>query len=374
MSIVDQITEPYAAGPETDALFVEAMKEVTRWHMERSPFYSRWAASQGFSPESLRTVADCARIPFVLADLFKKRSDHRDLLSVPASEASIVMTSSGTTGQKSQIRFDGRSLAAAQRMLDRIAAHQGWIAPEEPTDYLLYSYEPESKPGLGTAYTDNYLCGYAPARHVTHALRHLGEGRHGFDQPSCEAALQRAAADGVPLRIFGFPAFLHATLAERWARAEKPLRLSPRSLVFLGGGWKGHADREIPKKELYALITAQLGIPDGRIRDGFGSVEHCVPYVECSHHEFHAPTWSRVLVRDTATLEPVGEGTAGFLSFLSPYITSQPAHSIVMGDLATWHRGASCPCGTPTDYFRVLGRAGTQRSRSCAIAAAELLK
>ena len=153
-----------------------------------------------------------------------------------------------------------------------------------------------------------------------------------------------------------------------------PLKLHPESLVFLGGGWKGNADKQISKEELYSLIEEMLGIPNNRLRDGFGSVEHCVPYIECSNHEFHVPVWSRVFIRDVETLKALNYGEKGFLHFISPYITSMPAHSVIMGDMASLHEAKSCGCGSPTPYFRIHGRAGISKNKSCALAASELLK
>ena len=117
-----------------------------------------------------------------------------------------------------------------------------------------------------------------------------------------------------------------------------------------------------------------LGIPNHRLRDGFGSVEHCIPYIECREHRFHVPIYSKVLIRDLKTLENVGYGNPGFLQFISPYITSAPANAVTMGDLAILNMGDTCGCGLKTDWFEVLGRAGISKNKSCAIAAAELLK
>ena len=259
-------------------------------------------------------------------------------------------------------------------MVDAIFESYGWVTPSQKTNYLLYSYGTEADSKLGTAYTDHYLCKYAPARGVFHALRRTGDGEHEFDAFGCIETLRRYEREGLPVRIFGYPAFLSFTLERMRKLRMPPLKLSRRSLVFLGGGWKGHADRAIPKKELYAQIAARLGIPDARIRVGFGSVEHPIPYVECSSHQFHVPVWSQVFIRDVATLEPVGFGKPGFLHMVSPYITSMPAHSVLMGDSATLFPGDACPCGVETPYFVVHGRAGTSRNRSCAVAAAELLK
>jgi hypothetical protein len=153
-----------------------------------------------------------------------------------------------------------------------------------------------------------------------------------------------------------------------------PMKLNPDSLVFLAGGWKGHAKQEVTKTVLYKLITEMLGIPDERIRSSFGSVEHSIPYIECAHHNLHIPVWSKVFIRDFKTLEVVGYGKPGFLQFVSPYITSVPAQGVMMGDMARLWPASSCPCGLKNDFFEILGRAGTSANKSCAAAAAELMK
>jgi hypothetical protein len=45
-----------------------------------------------------------------------------------------------------------------------------------------------------------------------------------------------------------------------------------------------------------------------------------------------------------------------------------------MGDMATLHEAHTCSCGLNTPYFRILGRAGISKNKSCAVAASELLK
>lgn len=364
-----ELTDPFAHGRQNDALYVQAMRESAAWHRERSAFYGKHCAASGFDPAAVKTVADCARIPFVLANFFKTH----EVLSIPKKDVFAHFTSSGTTGQKSQVFFDRWSIKSGQRMLDGIFERNGWSTPSSRTNYLLYSYQTEPDSKLGTAYTDNYLCKFAPAKDVFVALRRTGTGGHDFDVFGCIAALQRYEKEGLPVRIFGFPAFLYFTLKRMRDLGLPPLRLSPRSLVFLGGGWKGNADQAIAKSELYAQVRAQLGIPDARLRDGFGSVEHPIPYVECPRHQFHVPVWSRVFIRDVRTLKTLGYAERGFLHFTSPYITSMPAHSVLMGDLASLHPGKDCGCGIAAPYFVVHGRAGTSRNKSCAIAAAELL-
>jgi phenylacetate-coenzyme A ligase PaaK-like adenylate-forming protein len=345
--------------------FVEAMKEVTAWHIEKNQFYRSLCQQERFDLDRIQTLADLSLIPSVMAHFFKEYEE----LSVTREQVALHLTSSGTTGQKSQVFFDEWSIKAPQRMLDLIFKYYGWVTPDQLTNYILYTYETESDSKLGTAYTDNYLCQYAPVKNVEIALKMQGDGSHSFDFSGVLRALKLYEQEGLPVRLFGFPAFLNETV-ERMDKLGVHLKLHPDSLVFLGGGWKGKAKEAISKEALYQKVTKVLGIPNERLRDGFGSVEHCIPYVECAHHEFHQPVWSQVLIRDVQTLKPIESGV-GFLSFVSPYMTSMPAHAVTMGDLASVHH--NCPCGNPRPFFRLIGRAGTTQNKSCAIAAAEIL-
>jgi phenylacetate-coenzyme A ligase PaaK-like adenylate-forming protein len=362
------IPDPYAQG--NDAIFVDAMREIIEWHIDHSDFYKRAAEAQGFSIDTLKVDSPLSEIPWIPAQFFKTH----ELLSVPREQIAMHLTSSGTSGQKSQMFFDQRSLSAGQKMVDVVFESSGWITPDSPTNYLLYTYETEPDSKLGTAYTDHFLCKYAPVNSAFHALRRTGAGSHEFDVFGCIETLRQYEKQGLPVRIFGFPAFFYFTLKRMRDLGVKPLALSGDSLVFLGGGWKGHADQAIEKHELYSMATALLGIPDHRIRDSFGAVEHGIPYAECVRHRFHVPAWSRVLIRDVATLEPVSYGKKGFLQFLTPYITSVTAHSVLMGDLASLHPAEECGCGIGSPFFVIHGRAGTSKNKSCAVAASELLR
>ncbi|MFD7907938.1 acyl-protein synthase [Kitasatospora sp. NPDC059747] len=362
------LAEPYRAGDDVDALFTAAMNEINAWHAERSPYFGKLWAAEGHTLES---IEELHRLPFVHANFFKLH----EVLSLPREETLLTLTSSGTTGQKSQMAFDDFTLRGGQRMVARVFDHYGWIKSEgdEPVNYLLSNYQPRPGLNLGTSFTDEYLCHFAPVRSVEYALKHTGSG-HEFDPFGCVRALIRFAEEGAPVRILGFPAFLSFTLDRMRELGLPPLRLNPESLVVFGGGWKGNADKQVAKPELYRRIHEQLGIPDERIRDGYGAVEHSVLHMECPNHRLHVPVWARQLVRDVRTLQPLPYGRSGYPQFISPYITSVPAQSVLMGDLVTQHAPEECGCGLPTPWFEVHGRAGISRNRSCAVAAAELLK
>lgn len=364
------LSPAYCADSLHNSLFVDAMRELTTWHMERSPWYARYLSCNGVKPENLRTLDDIIAMPAVHANFFKAH----EIRSIPLSEVTAHLTSSGTSGQKSQMFFDAFTLGGARAMVDRIMQERGFPSGQA-ANYLLNAYEPYEGFKVGTSNTNQFLMSYAPVAQQFWALRHIGQGRHEFDAFGAINALQEWARGETPVRIVGFPAFLFFTLERMQDMGVAPLRLPPGSWVVFGGGWKGHADQAISRDALAARIEAQLGIARANVIETFGSVEHSIPYVGCVHQRLHQPTWSRVVVRDVRTLQPVPDGTPGFLSFLSPYITSAPAHSVVMGDLAIRHPAGSCDCPAhATPWFEILGRAGVSTNRSCAAAAAELLQ
>jgi phenylacetate-coenzyme A ligase PaaK-like adenylate-forming protein len=362
------ITDPYCTDKASDQLFDAAMRELTLYHCDNSPGYERWLNINGLNRQQLAQLQDWSQLPAIFAHYFKQQ-----LVSSTTSMDAMEFTSSGTGGQKSRMRYDTRSLDAAQRMVDRIFDYYGWNTPQQPCNYLLLSYQPVVDTTLGTTHTDQFLCKYAPVNQVCYALRNNGHG-HEFDPFGVIHALQNFAKQQLPVRIFGFPAFLWFTLERMHAMGLPALQLHPESLLSLGGGWKTHINQAIDKITLYQRVGEQLGIPDNRCRDGYGAVEHPVPYIECSNHHFHLTSYGRVYIRHTETLSVQPYGAAGFLQLVSPYITSCPAHSVIMNDLAVLHPADSCGCGLATDWFEFLGRAGVSKSRSCALAASELIK
>jgi phenylacetate-coenzyme A ligase PaaK-like adenylate-forming protein len=362
--------EPYEESKETDQLFLQAMREIIAWHYDRCEFYKNLLDRKHFSPDLLKGMDDLEKIPFIHANFFKTHS----VRSVDEKDIEITLTSSGTMGQKSQMFFDHWSIASGRRIVDFVYDHFGWFNPDTETNYLVSNYEPEEGSTRGTTNTSKFLTKYAPARHINYVLRLTGDGTHEFDLFGCIEMLKKYEDEQIPVRLIGFPSFIYFIL-ERMKKLEVPdLKLNPESLVFFAGGWKGYADKQLSKPELYGRLRKQLGIPDKRCRDGFGSVEHSVPYVECENHHMHIPVWSRAFTRDVRTLEVLEYGKPGYLCFITPYITSVPAVSVMMGDLAVMHGAEECGCGIESPWFEIAGRAGISKNKSCAVSAAELLK
>lgn len=352
----------------SSSIFLSSMRDTVSHHMTHNEFFHKLMSDAGMSAEEIRSEEDLKRLPMIPANYFK----YYESLSVPMEDIVEHVTSSGTSGQKSQMFFDQDSWDFGQGMIRNLFRFNGFLSEQE-TNYLLFTYEPTDGSRLGTAKTDIGLLQYAPVSSVFYALRFNGKS-HDFDAYGTIETFQRYAEERKPVRIFGFPSFLYFTLRQMKEMHLSPVRLHPDSMTMFGGGWKGYADQQVSKKELYALITEMLGIPDENIRDGFGSTEHSVPYFECRRHHFHIPVYSRMFIRDVKTLEVLPYGEKGFANFITPHLLSVPAISVLMGDLAVLHPAEECGCGLKTPYMEILGRAGTSAAKSCAIAASELLR
>ena len=359
------VKNPYV---HDDNLFLKAIKQSLSWHISKNDYYRDWTLRNDFKPDDLQNASDLFKIPFLHANFYKTHV----IKTARDEDFVLTLTSSGTTGQKSQMFFDSWTMFASDKSADMEADALG-IITEEKTNFLLYSYEPAEGVNVGTLRTRQMMRRYASENELVYALKYTGTG-HEFDLFGCIDALLRFEKEGLPVRILGFPAFLYFTLEKMKDMGYPPLRLHPDSLVMMGGGWKGFVDKQLSPKEFRTYIEERLGLDNTRCRESYGAVEHGVAYMDCSNHHFHVPAYSRVLIRDVRTLDVLPYGKPGFLNVISPMNTGVPVVSLLLGDLAVLHEGDTCGCGITTPWFEILGRAGTTKNRSCAIAAAELLR
>ena len=185
-------------------------------------------------------------------------------------------------------------------------------------------------------------------------------------------ALERFSRSPFPTRIVGFPSYLWFGL-KRMEELGISLRLRPGSKILLAGGWKQHWQQQVDKSVLYSLVRRVLGVGEEDIHELFGAVEHPIYYNTCPRHHFHVPIYSRVLIRDPATLEPLPMGQVGLVNLISPLIRATPVTSVVTDDLGYLTPGDACGCGLTSPYLTLLGRVGLGDIKTCAAGAADLL-
>lgn len=355
------------AIPESDGLFLRAMREITAFHTKNNPEYAALVRAQGFTLKQLRHMQDIHRIPPIPTLFVKKHS----LFSLPEKKMIIKATTSGTSGRKSTVGIDVNTGLYALGMVLRSFSYYRLFSPI-PTNYIILGYQPSKHNQAGIAKTAFGFTLITPAAHREYALKSDGSS-YTVDIDGLVAALLRYEKQGLPVRLMGLPAYHHLLLTTLQQKGIR-LQLHPKSRLCLGGGWKQFYFEHADKNELYCLAQEVLGIPEENCIDFFGAVEHPVLYCDCKNHHFHVPAYSRVIIRHTTTLAPVPNGTPGILNLVSPLMRSMPLHSILTDDLAILHDGGTCGCGNPAPWFELLGRAGLQDIKTCAAGAAQFLQ
>jgi phenylacetate-coenzyme A ligase PaaK-like adenylate-forming protein len=283
-------------------------------------------------------------------------------------KAIIKGTTSGTGGKKTVVALDFNTGVSALNMVIRVMSYYGVISPI-PVNYIMLGYQPHKSNSAGAAKTAYGATLLAPALKRHYAIKYEN-GVYTPDTDGIADSLIRFSRSPFPVRIFGFPAYLKFLLDELSKRGVK-LSLPKNSGIYLAGGWKQFMGEQLSKSDLFEYARDLLGIPRERCYDFYGAVEHPILYTSCSCNRFHVPIYSRVLVRDAATLAPAPFGTPGLASLISPLVKSMPLVSIMTDDIIVMYE--HCDCGIPSPSFEILGRASADDLKTCAATAAELL-
>jgi Coenzyme F390 synthetase len=349
----------------TNTLFLNAVKENVKHHTESCPDYARLIENRGFSPDELKIVDDLYKIPPIPTAFLKNHT----LYSTSQKHLMFKSTTSGTSGKVSEMALDWPSSWNGLGMiLGTFFTNK--LFSLHPTNYVVLGYQPAKRNKIGavkTAYATTFA---APAIHREYALKDTGN-EYALNINGIKNALIQYEKSGLPVRFMGFPAYFMFLLKEL-ANSGIKLKLNPKSMILLAGGWKQFFAEQVDKPTLYSMSEDILGLGGNRIREFFGAVEHPIAYFDCPNHHFHVPIYSRVIVRDL-NLKPVEFGVPGLLNLITPMMTSMPFTSVMTDDLAVMHHGDECGCGIRSPYFDILGRVGLADIKTCAANAADLL-
>lgn len=349
----------------TDNLFVKAMADNCKYHYKNCSEYKKILDKFDFSPDSIKTQEDLARLPFIPTLYFKRNK----LLSMDEKRLPLKVTSSGTGGVRSFVGFNFKSLTRALKMVISVAKyHKLWSA--KPTRYVIFGYRPRHSNSLGASKSAFGFTFFAPAISRIYALE-WKDGEYKLDLENIKARLIKYSKKKLPVRTMGFPAYTYFLL-KQMKEEGLSVKLPKGSLICLGGGWKQFYAQKVEKQDFYNLAYEVLGVDDKHIIEFFGAVEHPILYTDCRCHHFHVPVYGRVIIRDVDTLEPVPNGQAGLVNLLTPIFDSMPLLSTLTDDIGILHE-EPCGCGEASPYLEILGRVGVKDIVTCAQGAEELL-
>ena len=356
-------SNPFTFSEDAKRLFLESFKENALHHYSNHEFTRKLWDKFNFHPMELKKEDDLINVPGTMVHLFKEH----EFCSVPRTEIVLVLTSSGTGGQKSQQFLDIHSLNNVKKLA--LAIHKGLGLVDSKTyNYLCFTYDPNVAKDLGTAFTDELLTNFTEKNEVYYAIQWNQEKNEFIlNEDGVIETLKRFASSSYPTRILGFPAILHDILSKYNIK----LNLGNESWLQTGGGWKGSADRQISKNEFRTFIEERLGIPQKNQRDLFGMVEHGIPYLDCDKGNLHISNFSRVYIRSPFDLSLMPEGGVGLVHFLCSYNFSYPAPSLLTTD---YGRIGTCNCEVGGKILFLEGRAGVSKHKGCAMKALELME
>ncbi|MFC1521761.1 hypothetical protein ACFL6Y_05085 [Elusimicrobiota bacterium] len=348
-------------------LMIDACREMAIFHARHSPEMGAIYKRYGFDPKSIRHESDLKRIPVIGVTAMK----YFLLTSLPAKSAVLKLTSSGTSGQKTRIWFDGPSLDRVQAMLENLWKQEGLVSSEK-ANYVMFVYDPKEAKDLGIAFSDKNQQRFAPVAESFYAIRKDTQGAWQYRKDDTIAKLREFALAGKPVRLFGIPSFIYEIIQELDSRKCR-IKLPSGSLMMTGGGWKAAEDKKVSREYFRMKIEQLLGLVPGRIRDGYGLAEHSAPYVECSDHKFHVPVYNRVVVRDPSTMQALPPGRTGLLELITPFNAMMPTLAILSTDMGYIEEN-KCKCGHSSPTFVLVGRGGVSKHKGCAIHASEVVK
>lgn len=331
------MTDPYGTT-ESNILFLNAVKENCEFQYGHCPVYKTILDHMEFTPDKLRSYDDISELPFIPTLFFKRH----EFYSMPERKMRLKATSSGTSGKMSHLGFETGSLLCAMKMLWTLGRiHRLFSAV--PANYVILGYKPHKGNHTmitKTAFGASFL---TPALHRTYALNDNGGG-YTVDFDHVMNALLAYGRSLFPVRLIGFPSYAYFLL------------------------------RRMDEQVLYDLVEKVLGIKENNITEVFSAAEHPILYCSCPKHHFHIPAYGRVIIRDAATMKPVGYGETGLVNLITPLVMAMPLLSVVTDDLGVLHDGMECGCGITAPYLEIIGRVGLDGIKTCAAGATEMLK
>lgn len=323
-----------------DAGFERLALDVFHYQYEACPPYRRYCERCGVTPA---TASGWRDVPAVPAASFAEVR----LACFDAVRTTIAFESSGTTGAR-RSTHELETTALYDESLWRHFGRRLGLG----YSFLAIMPSPAEAPRSSLSYMLGELM-----RRSAGGLHAFGVRGGSLDLDACAAWLAALAGPAcVFAPAFGFVHFLDAC-RERGVRFALP----PGSAVVETGGLKGRA-RDIPRDELYAELVRCFEVPRERCISEYGMCE-----LGSQWYDGVGARWTRWLVVDPVSGEPVRAGEAGLLRVFD-LANRGSVCAVLTADLAKAGDGQGNISNGPTTAFTLLGRYAGAPPKGCSIA------
>ncbi len=342
-----------------DEGFKRLALEVFGLQFQFIPLYRRYCEKRGMTPEK---ISSWEEIPALPTDVFKVA----ELSMFPSQTVRTFMTS-GTTRheERGKVGYDEGGLRLMDATIEEAAS--SFLFPDRvKTKILILAPPPDIAPHMVMAYGMNRLKDYFGL-----PQSHFLVGREGFDVETFVEDLRSSEEEGIPVTLcggsFGFVNFFD------YCRG-KGLRfkLPSGSRTLDAGGFKGRS-REVQREEFVEQCGEILGIRKEYSVNLLGMTEIGSQFYDSTLRDFqkglHAsgakinPPWTKTVVVDPDTLEPLPDGETGLLKHVD---LANRGHILA---IQTDDLGRRTPEG-----FEVFGRSKEGSVRGCSLTIDEMTR
>jgi phenylacetate-coenzyme A ligase PaaK-like adenylate-forming protein len=330
-------------------LLVEAMRQLTQWHIEHCESYKKVMDTLQVVPSNLKRLED---VPYLPVRLFKEF----ELSSIPPGEIFKTMTSSGTSGQQvSKIFLDKATASMQTKVLSRLMTE---LLGKKRVPMLVIDSPSVLKDRSAFSARGAAVLGFSMfGLDVTYAL----DKDMQLNIEAVESFIARHPES--PIFLFGFTFIIWQYFVQPLLNREFrfPLDLG---ILLHGGGWKKMQDQAVNNDQFRQTLRKVAGLTN--VVNYYGMIEQTGSlYMECEEGHLHAPVFSDVIVRRTEDFAPAAFGEEGVIEVLSMLPVSYPGHALLTEDRGTILGEDDCPCGRLGKYFHVHGRLEQAEVRGC---------
>jgi acyl-CoA synthetase (AMP-forming)/AMP-acid ligase II len=340
-----------------DATFNSMALRLFAYQFAANEPYQKYCHRRGQTPDKVRHWRD---IPAVPIGVFKALT----LSCIPPEEAEAVWMSSGTTKPEQRSKhYQARLAIYNASMLPNFAAH---VLPDEARMPMFVLNPPRS--ALPHSSLAHYLHLVLETYGTAESDFFLGE--HGVDVERFTQALQAAVHHGRPVCLLG-TSFALVHILDALAERKQLFRLPAGSRIMDTGGFKGQS-RELSRDDLYSMFSHTFGVPQTHCVNMYGMTEFSSQFLDNTLRCFQQglrkpvakenPPWTRTLVVDPETLQPVPLGRRGLLLHYD-LANRNSVIAILTEDVGIEVEGG----------FLLLGRAQGSEARGCSVAIDEML-
>lgn len=288
--------------------------ELFTLQFQHNATYRRICEARRVSP---RAVTGWQQIPAVPAAAFKEL----ELTALPPAERTHVFHSSGTTGQRPSRHFHSTASLALYE-----ASLLGWFRRHRGRARRLLALAPPAAqvPHSSLVHMFETIRRHEAQAESVFVGRLARDGGWEVDGEAAVRILREVCASPEPLLILG-TAFSFVHLLDVLADGNQYWKLPAGSAALETGGYKGRS-RNLPKAELYEMISERLGLGSAQIICEYGMSELSSQAYDLSlardgnplHsasviRRFQFPPWARVQVISPETGDEVADGETGLL-------------------------------------------------------------